>query len=527
MLAAGVPGIIWFALLMSRPGILLLLVSSIYCHAQPLVEALPGVGVWIDPRFRQSSPDSRVRATVWFDKQFLGDGSAYLRRVREFEELGRTRMRSEVIAALRAASKASQEGADQSLAALAKSGTISSPRYTWIVNGFTCTTTVANVRKLETVPGVRKIFHAGPVRRPRPPSTAEPIPSGWEDPPTRLSPFEPGKHQPLWYIGKLKAAQVWKELGVTGKGTLNIVHDGNFIASPWITGNLHRNPDEKSNGRDDDGNGLLDDLYGYDFSRGTGNLTRRPLPPGRPHPSILHGHQCVSIICGRGSDNYPVQPGLAPEARWAGVIASSQIEQAVEWAIEQGADTYSMSFSRPGLGHYRSHWRKLMEHGSFCGVHFVSGAGNYALEQPIPLQMRIPEDIPHAVFAAAGVQRDLSRTPFSSQGPVEWLTSHYRDGRVDKPEVCAFNFRVPLLPPLGGRPTTTCSGNSFAGPMFCGTIALMLSANPELKPWETREIIIRSATDVGEAGFDFQTGHGLINAFEAVKAAQQRKRIRR
>ena len=59
--------------------------------------------------------------------------------------------------------------------------------------------------------------------------------------------------------------------------------------------------------------------------------------------------------------------------------------------------------------------------------------------------------------------------------------------------------------------------------MFCGTIALMLSANPELKPWETREIIIRSATDVGEAGFDFQTGHGLINAFEAVKAALKRK----
>ena len=32
--------------------------------------------------------------------------------------------------------------------------------------------------------------------------------------------------------------------------------------------------------------------------------------------------------------------------------------------IEQGADTYSMSFSRPDLGEYRSHWRKLMEQGT-------------------------------------------------------------------------------------------------------------------------------------------------------------------
>ncbi|MDP6207711.1 MAG: S8 family serine peptidase, partial [Roseibacillus sp.] len=203
--------------------------------------------------------------------------------------------------------------------------------------------------------------------------------------------------------------------------------------------------------------------------------------------------------------------------------AVSNIEQAVQWAIEQGADTYSMSFSRPNLGNYRSHWRKLMEHGAFCGVHFVSGAGNFARDQPIPVQMRVPEDIPHAVFAAAGVQRDLSRTPFSSQGPVEWKTEHYREGRVNKPEVCAFNFRIPLLPPSGGRPTTTSSGNSFAGPMFCGTIALMLSANPELKPWETREIIIRTATDVADEGFDFQTGHGLINAFEAVKMARAQK----
>ncbi len=59
--------------------------------------------------------------------------------------------------------------------------------------------------------------------------------------------------------------------------------------------------------------------------------------------------------------------------------------------------------------------------------------------------------------------------------------------------------------------------------MFCGTIALMLSANPELKPWETREIIIRTATDVADEGFDFQTGHGLINAFEAVKMARAQK----
>lgn len=165
-----------------------------------------------------------------------------------------------------------------------------------------------------------------------------------------------------------------------------------------------------------------------------------------------------------------------------------------------------------------------MEQGAFCGIHFVSGAGNFAQSESVPVQMRVPEDIPHAVFAAAGVQRDLSRTSFSSQGPVDWNTEHYQDGRVDKPEVCAFNYKVPGLSPKGGQPTRTVNGNSFAGPMYCGTIALILSANPELKPWEVRQIITETATDVAEEGYDHQTGHGLINAYEAVKHAMRKRK---
>ena len=59
-----------------------------------------------------------------------------------------------------------------------------------------------------------------------------------------------------------------------------------------------------------------------------------------------------------------------------------------------------------------------------------SGGGNFAKTAKVPVQMRKPEDLPDAVFAAAGIQRDLSRTPFSNMGPVEWKTSHYHDGLV-------------------------------------------------------------------------------------------------
>ncbi|MCP5067237.1 MAG: S8 family serine peptidase, partial [bacterium] len=177
-------------------------------------------------------------------------------------------------------------------------------------------------------------------------------------------------------------------------------------------------------------------------------------------------------------------------------------------------------------GEHRSHWRKLMEHGSFCGACFAPRAGNFALQHKTPVQMRQPEDIPNAVFAAAGVHRDLTRTATSSQGPVEWNTAHYKDGTVQKPAVCAFNFGLPWLFRDGTVREGGLSGNSFAGPMFCGSIALMLSADPDLLPWDLREIITSTAMDIAAEGVDYQTGHGLINCYRAVKEVLRRKAAR-
>jgi C-terminal processing protease CtpA/Prc len=70
------------------------------------------------------------------------------------------------------------------------------------------------------------------------------------------------------------------------------------------------------------------------------------------------------------------------------------------------------------------------------------------------------------------------------------------------------------------------NGNSFAGPMFCGAISLMLSADPELLPWDLKEIITSTATDVAAEGVDEQTGHGLINCYRAVREVLRRRAIR-
>ena len=486
-------------------------------------EELPGDGIWLDPALASISREY-FPVTVWFDRQFLGDGAAFKRRCQEFTGQLRGELRSQVIETLKSLSEESYRAAEEPMRRLADGGQIQLVEWHWIVNGFSCWTTKEGLSGLQRVPGVKKVFLVrGSLPTPTSDDRQPPfLPSQEKDS------FDPERFQHPWYTRYLQADKVWQRLGVTGKGTLNVVMDGNFVFAPSVTANLYRNMSEvPGNGKDDDGNGLVDDYHGFNFLRDDGLLTVRSDESMGNH----HGFICTAIICGTGSENSEYEFGLAPEASWAGVIASGRVEAAAEWSIEHGADTLSMSFSAPNLGEYRSHWRKVMEQAAFCGVCGVSGAGNFAREgsrsyAPVPVQLRTPEDIPEAVFAPAGVQRNLQRTVFSSQGPVKWETEHYRDGEVQKPDFCAFNSGLPRLLPGGDVQPASLDGNSFAGPMVAGTLSLMFSADPDLLPWDAREILAATTTDVGPPGIDHQTGDGLVNCYRAVREVLRRKCIR-
>lgn len=490
-------------------------------------EPVSGEGVWIAPSL-EKTPTETVRVTIWFDRQLLGNGEAYARRIKDVGNVGRRELRSRTVAILKHESERSYAAARDSIDDLVATGAIRDVERHWIVNGFSCTTTGQGVTSLARVPGVKKIFDTHD-RHPLP-GTNLPARTTMVEPAPRS---RPRAESLPWYVPLVRADRVWKEFGVTGVGTLNVVNDTNFILSAVNSTSLYRSPGEiPGNGSDDDGNGLIDDAFGYNFHLGCAMLTTRELTGGDDDKSILHGNNCANIICGSATEDGTPQFGIAPAGRWAGVVSAPQlrttgcIESAVEWAIDHQADTFNMSYSIPDLGEFRSHWRKLMEQGSFCGVVFVSGAGNYGLTEKVPTQMRVPEDIPGAVLASGGIRRDFSRSPFSSRGPVEWLTEHYHEGIAAKPDVCAFNTALPLLLPDGAVVEDKINGNSYSGPMVAGAVALMVSADPDLLPWDARRILVETAADMGPPGVDDETGHGLIDCFQAVAAVLRHKEAR-
>ena len=119
--------------------------SAVICAENPKTqegEPVEGECVWFDPSIR-SAADGPRRVNVWFDRQFLGDGDPYERRIREFGGIGRRELRSRTVTLRQGLSENSFAGAKDALDGLAARGEIHDTKRHWIVNGFGCTTTPA------------------------------------------------------------------------------------------------------------------------------------------------------------------------------------------------------------------------------------------------------------------------------------------------------------------------------------------------------------------------------------------------
>ena len=68
-----------------------------------------------------------------------------------------------------------------------------------------------------------------------------------------------------------------------------------------------------------------------------------------------------------------------------------------------------------------------------------------------------------------------------------------------------------------GNSYATASGTSMATPMISGTIALVKYAHPTYTVTQTENAILKTAKDLGKAGFDSSYGWGRVDAYAAVK----------
>jgi subtilisin family serine protease len=87
-----------------------------------------------------------------------------------------------------------------------------------------------------------------------------------------------------------------------------------------------------------------------------------------------------------------------------------------------------------------------------------------------------------------------------------------------KPEVAAPGVQVYSSVPGGGYEQNGWDGTSMAGPHVAGVVALMRQADPNLDVDSIKQILMRTAVDLGTSGEDNDYGWGIIDAYAAVSA---------
>jgi subtilisin family serine protease len=489
---------------------LLLMATLAAGQEEPAKDATGGTG-----------PPAEINVLVLGKTQMLATPGGFPEFCENNTATKRSELRTRVVAELKAIAEKERP------ALLEAIGDAEQVTHIWLVNAVVARMPLERAKALSRNKAVGGVFNAGVVPEWR---------SREDDERNLTEVLDVVEREPFTTKGKtipknleaLNVPQVWKKLGITGEGALVVSFDNGLdYRHADLRKNVWINPDEVAeNGKDDDKNGLVDDLYGWDFTRGAKEL----IDTGKRQ----HGTLTSSLVIGDGSGG--MITGVAPRARLMAVRATGGpcvAARAFQYALEEGADVVNMSFSILDLKQLRGVWRRMAENATAAGLVLVSGSGNFQLTHEVPVQIRIPEGIP-CVICVGGVTPKKKLARKSSNGPVEWervraYGDHPMPDGLIKPDLVAFfgpglalagpGGKGGYLPRNNGR-----RGNSLSAPQVTGTIALMLSANPELTPWRVKEILESTARDLVPEGKDTETGAGLLDAFAAVERAIELRR---
>ena len=319
-------------------------------------------------------------------------------------------------------------------------------------------------------------------------------------------------------VDLMGAPTVWNDLGITGEGVVvGIIDTGCCITHPDLVNQIWINEDEiPNNGIDDDNNGYIDDIVGWNFRDNNNNVT----------DTAGHGTHTTGTVSGDGTNG--TTTGMAPDVAmmilkfWNNFAGESVVWEAMQYAVDNDADVITASIGWPhNRNPDRVTWRNVCESAIAAGVVVIYAAGNERCGNP-PDNVRTPGDVP-AIITVGATDCNDNFASFSSCGPVTWQNippwndCPYPPGCI-KPSIAAPGVNT-ISTSNNCSTYRSLSGTSMSTPHVAGAVALILQANPNLDPAEVKEILQQTAVDLGPGGMDNQFGAGRVDAYEAVLAA--------
>ncbi|MCS6904478.1 MAG: S8 family serine peptidase [Bacteroidia bacterium] len=311
-------------------------------------------------------------------------------------------------------------------------------------------------------------------------------------------------HPTQWGLSRINALGAWTQTTGRSKVVVAIVDDAVKITHQDLRDVIYRNPNEiPNNGIDDDQNGYIDDINGWD----AGDNDNNPNPPIRARDMIFsHGTHCAGIAGattnnGKGiasiGHNISILPVKAADDNSSGTGISDGY-LGVQYAIIAGADVISMSW---GGAASSQAIQDLFNYANSIGIVLVAAAGNNNQNQRI-----FPCAYNHVICVASTDFSDR-KSDFSNYGT--WVDvsapGEYIYSTVATHDSAYFYY----------------DGTSMATPLVAGLCALMKSYNPSLTPAQIESCLKSTADNIDNINPNFRglLGAGRINASAAIQCA--------
>ena len=310
--------------------------------------------------------------------------------------------------------------------------------------------------------------------------------------------------QEQWYLYTINVADAWAKTRGSADIIVGVIDTGIDYHHPDLQGSLWINETELYglDGVDDDNNGFIDDIYGWDFTDAPrfpdGGDYKDPDNDPMDEYGSGHGTQIAGIIAAQSNNRIGIS-GIAPQVKVmniragtaSGYLEEDDVANAILYALDNGARIVNMSFGDVALSRFL---KDVIYYAYEKGLIMVTSAGNSGDDQ-----LHYPAGLAETISVGASTSAD-NRAGFSSYGSTLDLIAPGQDI---------------VSTAIGGK-YNTVSGTSFSAPMVSAVAALLLSLNPGYDSERIRHILKTSANDLLFPGWDQFSGAGRLSASRAV-----------
>ncbi len=298
-----------------------------------------------------------------------------------------------------------------------------------------------------------------------------------------------------WNLRLIGLPEAW--VFTTGDANpIAVIDTGIDLDHSDLAARIWTNADEvPDNGLDDDSNGYVDDMHGWNFVSGS------TLILGANHGTHVAGiagaHTNNSIGIAGVSWQSPLMALQALNSNGDGTWAD--VAEAIVYAADNGARILNLSL---GGEEASQTIEDAVSYARGQGCLIVAAAGN-SKSQPAPVEY--PAALPEVLAVAATTDSDATWS-YSNRGPEVDVAA---PGATDDP-------RNGIFSTSSYNQYAIMSGTSMATPHVSGLAALVWSLQPTLTADQVAHVIISTAHDVYTPGWDQRTGWGRIDAQAAI-----------